>query len=159
MLESKVTFAEIVEVVSNFGSVYVMNSELYLQGNTTFENNILGSLMGGSLTVHRGNVHLLPGGMTYFKNNTADNGAAIHATNSDIFVGSNATIIDNSARYSGGGIYLYQSPMQCNDICILTLVGNRAWSSGGGIYAVSSTIDVLSQQLPHEGILLQDRAV
>ena len=158
MLESKVTFAEIVEVVSNFGSVYVMNSELYLQGNTTFENNVLGSLTGGSLTVHRGNVHLLPGGMTYFKNNTADNGAAIHATNSDIFVGSNATIIDNSARYSGGGIYLYQSPMQCNDICILTLVSNCALSSGGGIYAVSSTIDILSQQLRPSLLLLENSA-
>lgn len=148
MLETKVIFAEKVDIVSNSGSVYVMNSELHLEGNTNFENNILRSLIGGSLTVYRGSVYI--GGMTYFKNNTAENGAAICATNSNIFVSSNATIVDNIARYNGGGIYLYQSPMQCN-ICILKLVHNCALHSGGGIYAISSTIDILSsfnQQLP-----------
>ena len=149
MLESKVTFAENVEIISNFGSIYVMNSEFYLQGNTTFENNILGSPIGGALTIYRGNVYI--GETTHFKNNIAENGAAIYATTSNIFVGGNATIINNTARYNGGGIYLYQSPMQCNNTCSLKLVSNHALHSGGGIYAVSSTIDILSsidQQLP-----------
>lgn len=140
--ETKTTFAENVTIVNNIGSVYVMNGALYLEDSTTFENNILGSSIGGALTVYRGTINI--GGTTLFDGNTAGNGAAIYAANSNIFVRDSTTIVNNTARYNGGGIYLYQSPMQCNDVCIITLVSNRALHNGGGIYAVSSTIDVLS---------------
>ena len=66
-----------------------MNGELYLQGNTTLENNILGSLIGGALTVYRGTVNI--GGTTFFNSNTAGNGAATYAANSNIFVSGNTT--------------------------------------------------------------------
>ena len=142
VLENTITFVENVTVVSNFGSVYVMNGALYLQGNTTFENNILNSPVGGTLTVYRGTVNI--GGVTWFTGNTAGSGAAIYAANSNVLVSGSATIVNNTARYNGGGIYLYQTPMQCNDICVITLIGNRALQNGGGVYAVSSAIDILS---------------
>ena len=62
--------------------------------------------------------------------------------------------VNNTARYSGGGIYLYQSPMQCSDICVITLVSNCALHRGGGIYAVSSTIDILSSSDHKQASLL-----
>ena len=146
----------------------MINSELYLLRNTTFKDNIirhdymatkihiLELNEGGALTVIRGVIVIE--GTSKFHNNTAENGAAIHATNSDIHISKTVIIANNTARYNGGGLYLYQSRMQCKSFCSLTLAGNRALHSGGGIYAVSSTVDVvyyrgLEDVFPHSSLL------
>ena len=151
MIESTVQ-TENVTIKSNFGSVYVINSELHLLENTSFENNvpkdtneidITGMLKlneGGAITIFRG--ELIINGTCNFHNNTAENGAAMYAVNSNIVVNKTVTIINNTARYNGGGLYLYQSRMQCKFNCSIIIKSNHAIHSGGGIYAVSSIIDV-----------------
>ena len=145
---SRVYFKENVAITNNFGSVHVIDSHLYLLGNTNFENNLIINKYtneleineGGAITLFRGTVVIE--GTSNFNNNTAENGAAINAINSIIDVKEPVTITNNTARYNGGGIYLYQSQIQCTDNCSLTLVSNHALHSGGGIYAVSSTTEV-----------------
>ena len=151
MLQSTVQ-AENVVIKNNFGSVYVINSEFrIILGNTSFENNvpkitneiescILKLNEGGAITMFRGSI--IMNGTSYFHNNSAENGAAIHAISSNILVNETVTMTNNTARYNGGGLYLYYSRMQCKLNCFLTLNGNHAIYNGGGIYAVSSTIDV-----------------
>ena len=127
-----VLFAKNVTITRNYGNVQLsQGTALYLSGNITFESNIARSPKnevdiyvlklneGGALTVYRATVFVR--GKTYFNYNTAENGAAIHATNADITVSENAIIANNTARYNGGGIYLYQSRLQCNDVCILSI--------------------------------------
>ena len=153
MTGCRVYFAQSVAITSNFGSIHMINSELQLRGNTTFENNILQPdntankvhilelNEGGAITVIRGTV--IFEGTSKFYNNTAENGAAIHATSSDVLISETVIIANNTVRYNGGGIYLYQTRMKCKFFCSLTLNGNRALHNGGGIYTVSSTIDVV----------------
>ena len=146
----KIYFTQNVAITSNFGSIYMINSHLNLLGNSTFKNNVLSNsaneikilklIEEGTITIFRGGI--LIGGTTFFNNNTAENGAAIHATHANIYVSKPLIITNNTATYNGGGLYLYQSQMLCQFNCSLTLTGNRALNNGGGIYAVSSTIDV-----------------
>ena len=155
ILESTVQ-TENVTIKNNFGSVYVINSEFHLLGNTSFENNfpkdanevetdILKLNEGGAINSFRGDIIII--GTSNFHNNTAENGAAIHAISSNILVNKTVTITNNTARYNGGGLYLYQSRMQCKFNCSLILNSNHAIHSGGGIYAVSSTIDVANYNI------------
>ena len=50
------------------------------------------------------------------------------------------TIANNIALDSGGGIYLYQSELNCQLQCALKMLNNTATHKGGGIYAISSSI-------------------
>ena len=72
--------------------------------------------------------------------NHAEYGGAIRSSESKVFVNGNLTITHNSANESGGGIYLYNSEMNCTDCNSLKLLHNTAKSRGGGIHAIASTI-------------------
>ena len=152
-----------VTITRNIGTVQVVRgATLYLIGNVIFENNIMSNLTinidaalaeGGALTVYRSGVTIVDNTTAYFYNNTAEKGAAIHATDSNVHIGigGNVTIANNTARYNGGGLYLYQSEITCGSI--LRLIGNCAFNSGGGIYAVSSTVDIVSPNRKQPSLL------
>ena len=152
LLGSKVYFADGFVFTSNIGSVYAMNTNLYLIRNTTFENNTIISRstkqlsQGGAITIFRGNIVIE--GTSYFYNNSAENGAAIHATNSVIVIGESViTVANNTARHNGGGFYLDQSTISCpKNMYSLQLMGNHAHYGAGGIYAVSSTIELVDNR-------------
>ena len=50
------------------------------------------------------------------------------------------TVANNAALDSGGGIYLYQSELNCQLQCALKILSNNASHKGGGVYAISSSI-------------------
>ena len=151
---SNVSFEGSITFSSNYNSLYALNSVLYFVGNITFENNllvpenkfyatnrILEFNMAAAITVYRCNIYIE--GFTAFINNSANNGAAIHAVDSNIYVTESMLLTNNTATYNGGGIYLYQSRIQCRDDCSLNVIGNQASHSGGGICAISSIIEVI----------------
>ena len=46
-------------------------------------------------------------------NHAAGVGGALYATNSKVYVNGHMTIANNTASVSGGGVYLYQSEVNC----------------------------------------------
>ena len=56
----------------------------------------------------------------------------------------NMNIVENRASSSGGGIYLYQSELNCQDSSTLNLTDNRANFTGGSIHAIGSTVKVIA---------------
>ena len=161
-----VNFKGNVTITRNIGTVQVLRgAKLYLLGYTTFENNIMSNFTikadtklneGGALTVDRSLVTII--GLTYFYNNTAEKGAAIHAISSNVRIHSTVIIANNTARYNGGGLYLYQSVMTCIYTGFLKIVSNCALNSGGGIYAVSSSIDIVSLHHKRSFLVLIDNS-
>ena len=153
---SNISFEGDVTFFNNYGSLHAVKSILYFLGNTTFENNlllenviygknrILEFQQAAAITVFRSDIYIK--GFTTFINNSAVNGAAIHATSSNMFVTETVLIANNTATYNGGGIYLYLSRIECSDACSLSLIGNTAFHNGGGISVVSSNIEVVHKR-------------
>ena len=130
----------------NKGSVYAYSSELKINGNIHFYQCLTLNLEeneGGAITAFQ-SILQLNGSLT-FMNNYAKSGGALHLTESRINIGNGeATIQNNTAKFSGGGIYLYRSQLVCDENCTLDINGNEASEKGGGIHAVGSTISVLA---------------
>ena len=145
------------------GIIYLMECTAILSGNVSFSENV-GSFLaysstvnitdyikfsnsspkfattlqeGGSITAFQSEIIFY--GKCTLSNNSAEYGGAIHATESKLQFYGEIEIEGNKAANSGGGIYLQQSEILCNNSNI-TLVNNTALSGGGGIYAVGSTI-------------------
>ena len=78
-------------------------------------------------------------GTTILQNNeVTDNGGAILAVESTVFVNGQLIVANNSALRSGGGIYLHQSQLGIRGNC--TIIGNYAKENGGGLFSISSSI-------------------
>ena len=145
------------------GVIYLMECTVILSGNLSFSDN-LGSLLAYGSTINitdyvkfnnssqKSNTALQEGGAVTafqseiicygkctFSNNSAEYGGAILATESKLQFYGEIEIVGNRAANSGGGIYLQQSEILCNNSNI-TLVNNTAVNGGGGVYAVGSTI-------------------
>jgi predicted outer membrane repeat protein len=95
-------------------------------------------MKGGAVTVFLSIVDLE--GLVMLRYNSASKGGAIHAISSKLHVRGNILVSNNSALVSGGGIYLYQSELDCAGQSNLELLGNNAMGRGGGIHAISSTL-------------------
>ena len=65
-------------------------------------------------------------------------GGAIHATGSTVHMIGETIIANNTADESGGGVYLFQSELNCTLKC--TFFDNTARKFGGAIYAIASTV-------------------
>ena len=120
----------------NYGSLYAYNSNITFLGRTNFVNCRSAYSEGGAITIFLGRIILT--GMCTFTNNTAENGGAIRAIESQVDVYGETYLNQNTARDSGGGIYLYQSDLSCEGNSTLKLKGNNATKRGGGIHAISS---------------------
>ena len=77
-------------------------------------------------------------------NNTAQNGGAIYATETELSMYDQTTILHNNAMDTGGGAYIYRSEFICEYECTLRLGENSAQNKGGGIHAISSFVRVFS---------------
>ena len=126
---------------NNTGSFVAYNAYVSFMGYTNFVNNQINTqddiLEGGAITLFLSVMHFDRSCNVSY--NHAQDGGAIRSSESKVYVNGNLTITHNSANESGGGIYLYNSEMNCSD-CTLQLSHNTAKSRGGGIRAIASTI-------------------
>ena len=141
--------------INNYGALLAIYSNITFSGYTVFKNNsqpltltILNFQDGGALSLFQCNVVF--DRECKFEENWAANGGALHSVESELYVNGNLTIQFNIARISGGGIYLSQSELNCQEKGILNIFGNIATNSGGGIHAIRST--VLSTSSDHTNV-------
>ena len=131
---------------NNTESFVAYRAYVSFMGYTNFVNNQINAqdyniLEGGAITLFLSVLHF--DGSCNVSYNHAENGGAIHSSESKVYVNGNLTVTHNSANENGGGIYLYNSEMNCSD-CSLQLSHNTAKSRGGGIHAIASTIKLRS---------------
>ena len=136
---------------NNFGSIMAFNSTMTFSGYAEFVTNQPSKHIiqfffqeGGVLTLFQSNVFF--DGQCVFKHNQAENGGAIHSTESKLYVNGDVTIAHNTAigNGSGGGIYLSTSELNCQEESTFVLNNNVAGSKGGGLHAISSSIKASS---------------
>ena len=131
---------------NNTGSFVAFNAYVSFMGYINFLNNQINAqddniLEGGAITLFLSVIHFK--GSCNVSYNHAENGGAIRSSESKVYVNGNLTVTHNSANESGGGIYLYNSEMNCSE-CSLQLLNNTATCRGGGIHAIASTIKLHS---------------
>ena len=123
------------EFSNNQGSVVILSSDIVIDANGEFVNNI----HSGAISILQSTIYF-NGSVFRLENNRRANGGAIYATQSQLHVNALIRIDNNRAIENGGGIYLYQSDIFCGQNCHLIIQGNEATKRGGGVYAISSLI-------------------
>ena len=147
-LNSTITFLGQVQFHNNKGSLIAHYSMLTLMGESTFINcsplspvdELAIYSEGGVITAFQSEIFL--NGECSFVNNSAKNGGAIHAAESKIYVYKRAIFSNNTAMDAGGGLYLYQSKLNCHISSTFMFISNSATKKGGGILMISSTFQV-----------------
>ena len=143
LVESSCIFQGHTEISDNIGSLLMYYSNATFKGNTNFISNNMPNISthfhkGGAITAIRSSVSFQ--GQSNLSHNTADNGGAIHAIASKLYVHIGTHIIsNNSASESGGGIYLFLSEFKCEYNCKIVILGNSA-GKGGGVYSIASIL-------------------
>ena len=138
---------------NNLGSLVTFNSNITFTGYATFMNNTPSQIAsgdfqeGGAITLFQSNV--LFDGVSNLEHNHAENGGAIHSTESKLYVKGDVTIAHNTATGNGGGVYLSTSELNCQE-SILLLWNNTASHRGGGLHAISSSIKAVSSNSEFE---------
>ena len=120
-------------MITNYTRFVNCSSLNQIFNETTFQE-------GGAITAFQSEV-LFYGNCSLVQN-YAKNGGALYATESKVYVYGKIDIANNTAMETGGGIYVYQSELNCRSDSILNILGNNAIERGGGIHAISSSIKV-----------------
>ena len=146
-LQSTGLLSGIIGFINNNGSIIAHHSTVVFKrsyffiGNSQLKTSEITIYQeGGAITGFQSNIFL--DGKCIIRNNHAENGGAIYVTQSKVNILGRIKLTNNSATGSGGGIYLYQSELNCQKDSILELNGNNATRKGGGIHAISSQIKV-----------------
>ena len=147
-IESNAMFTHNMIVSDNVGSLFFFYSNAVFRGTTIIDSSTskeveLTTSDGGAVTAFQSTVDFE--GLSILRDNSASKGGAIYASSSKLYVHGSTFISNNSAWGSGGGIYLYQSELNCEGKSNLILLGNNAIDRGGGIHAISSTITAESK--------------
>ena len=142
LVESIVTFTNI-SVSDNAGSLFFFYSNVAFRDTTVIDSGTsnkleLTTMEGGAVTAFLSIVDLED--LIMLRYNSASKGGAIHAISSKLYIRGNILVSNNSALVSGGGIYLYQSELDCLGQSSLELLGNKAMDRGGGIHAINGRI-------------------
>ena len=144
--ECNANFTHDSNISGNIGSLILYYSHVTFRDTTNILFNGPDLLKEASLTISEG------GAITAFQSaivfegnsrllyNIAENGGGIRAILSKLHIYGHTFISNNTAIDSGGGIYLYQSELNCRNKNNFELRRNSAMAKGGGIHAVSSTI-------------------
>ena len=149
LLKVKATFYSNTTHRNNKGSLFLSNSDAHFDGRNSFISNdgtkhtTIQQLMrfeGGAITAFQSNLAIY--GQFILADNFAQNGGALYAAESKLYVHKQTVITNNNATNSGGGIYLYQSEINCQDCCRLEILNNAAKEMGGGVQAISSSVKV-----------------
>ena len=129
---------------NNLGSLVAFNSNITFVGYARFVNNqpsqtASGDFQeGGAITIFQSNAYF--DGACNLERNYAENGGAIHSSESKLYVNGNVTIAHNTATGNGGGVYLSNSELNCQQKSNFELFKNSAVHKGGGLHAISSSI-------------------
>ena len=132
----------------NLGSLVAFNSNITLQGHTVFvhtkppQTTVDTFQEGGAITLFQSNAFF--DGVCNFEYNLAENGGAILSAESKIYVNGNVTIVHNIATRNGGGVYISNSELNCQQRSTVLLFNNTATHKGGGLHAISSSIKATS---------------
>ena len=149
--ETTAYFSYTVVIINNTASVFLFGSNLTLTNTSSTEimNNISPSKrdkeivtfqQAGAITAFQSNIFI--DGNCTVQDNHAENGGALHVTESKVYVYGALVVANNTAKDSGGGVHLFQSEFTCDDTCTFQLIGNRATEKGGGIHAIGSLIKI-----------------
>lgn len=132
---------------NNVGSLVLVNSKSISISEATFVGNRLSHELysngGGAITLIQSEVEMK--GKCVMKFHSVTNGGGIYAANSKIEIKGKVTVTNNTANESGGGLYLYQSELNCEAQSSLLLLGNIAGKKGGGMCAISSILKMLTE--------------
>ena len=159
LAESTGHFTGIVTMTNNKGTLVIFNSKVTFAASIVFIDChgvefISGSVAeGGAITAFQSDVII--DGVCKFYNNFAETGGAVHLTESTLYVNGRMIITNNTALTNGGGMYLYQSEISCQQRGTLIISDNKANENGGGIFAVSSTIKVTTRSYFVQGAYLE----
>ena len=126
--------------IAHYSSVTFKSSTYFIGGSPLKTSEIILYQEGGAITGFQSNIFFE--GKCTLRNNHAENGGAVHTTQSKVNVLGNVYLRKNSASGSGGGMYLYQSELNCQKESILKFNRNSASQKGGGVHAISSLIKV-----------------
>ena len=122
-----------------FSSNVTMNSTNFISSTSyTFNETIF--QQGGAITAFQSDVTFQ--GECLLIQNQAENGGALYITESKVYIFGNFFIQNNVAEDTGGGIYLYQSELNCKYSSNIRIWDNKANKRGGGMHAISSSIKV-----------------
>ena len=150
----------------NHGSLCTVSSDVTFSGITVFENcssdpspeessttkrataTEISRLEGGALTITFESTVTFNGQCSFISNHATVGGGFI-VTESKVYFTGESIITDNKASHTGGGVYLYQSELNCKVECNLLIHNNSAAMRGGGVHAFSSLIKVTN---PHSAI-------
>ena len=124
-----------------YGVLYAFNTSLTMRDFLNVSNNSASAAKSGPLILFQSNVVCF--GHVTFKGNEAETGGAIYSSETKINVIGDMNILDNRARSSGGGVYLYQSELNCQDSSTFILRDNRANFTGGSMHAIGSTVKII----------------
>ena len=161
LAESTGLFTGNITMINNKGTLVIFNSNVTFvaSANIVFINChgvefTLGNVAeGGAITTFQSNIVI--NGVSKFYNNFAETGGAVHLTESTLYVNGQMIITNNTAVINGGGVYLYQSEISCQQRGTLIISDNKANENGGGIFAVSSTIKVTTRSYFVQGASLE----
>ena len=138
-------------ISNNLGSLLAYNSNITFTGKMLFQNcsslqeNTAKFEEGGAVTLYQSNV-VIKGDCT-MEDNEAKNGGAMLVTESKVFISGTTVIAHSKASVHGGGVYLFQSEINCQQNCKFQLMENSATEKGGGIHAVSSLIKIMCNMI------------
>ena len=150
LIDSTMLLSGNVNFSNNHGSLLIFNSNITFEGCVELRNNQQHKMtstkanfqQGGALTLFQSNAFFSE--RCSFEYNDAEYGGAVHSSESKIYVKGTVTIDGNRASKNGGGVYLYQSELNCQQNSNLNIRGNIAEQRGGGIHATSSSIKTIA---------------
>lgn len=150
LVHSSFKFGDKIEFLDNYGSLVMFNSNATFMGSAkiidcsepvrSHDQLDIRDHEGGAVTLFKSRV--IFGESTQLLYSYADDGGAVHAVESEVYVRGEILIANNTANKTGGGIYLFQSVLNCQQNCSLKLLGNEAVEKGGGMHAVNSTLNI-----------------
>jgi predicted outer membrane repeat protein len=122
-------------IATNGGGFFLdYGSHLIMGGNSTISDNY-----PGAAQIYIESMVSLSGNAVMTRHQGSTLGGAVQAwSGSRIFLADNVQIIDNSAVYSGGGLFLSRGSLDASGN--VTISGNSANSKGGGIYCAFCNI-------------------
>ena len=130
---------------NNFGSFFVVNSQMDFRGVVNFLNSTVNNKInrryveGGAITAYQSTVVFDDKSSLLFEENRSDMGGAIWLTESSLDIFASVVFQSNRASVAGGGMYCHQSRVMIHK-GPTAFESNTAGISGGAIHSSGSLI-------------------
>lgn len=143
-------FLEGVTYSENHGPFIIKVSDATLRGSNLFERNVQQNhnvsyfdTVCGTLKSIQSEVTIY--GATIFReNNSTKSGGAVCISESGFYVYESLTVTHNRADCNGGGVFIHQGSLFCYGHCKFSY--NEAGDKGGGLYASSAVLMLKSEE-------------